>query len=937
MSVKGQSESSSSGSTGLNRVGSFMVHSKSASLVAGCKSIFQEQSTRLSQKHASELELIDDVRTFFKVKCTIEKDYCSSLTKLCTSHLTRKYPSFEVEKDSDFKSIYSVWQLYLEEEEKLSKFRATQFEQIANVYDSLKHIKSHKSSIGKKGIDNYLKKQQEELIASAVEIDKNRKLYFDEEHLAKQARDKEEKVKKRKGGIFSKFTHSESKKEKIGAHREASDIQSTMARNEYILALVAGNAHLEHYYSIDLPNLMQFLEDDVLDKCKGFMLNLLNSETTSLANASEALTGLVTALESTSAELTDKAFLAEQASNCLRDTLQFEFEPCDGDQIQTVSIEHNAELALQHEIAKWMSCFTKECRNLHKLNQQLTKCLNYQATGKKTVEVTGIGVVEIETRIDDIKQQLRKCDISRCKAEARLKAIKQAGMPIEDLEAIESQIASEMKQTSLDVDVAQPLSRTPSLRSTNISEGRVSSMENKSFSDDQQEYNSQEPTPEPNERYSSEPEPVESPVEKEPLQQTYSYETYDTNAGWGDYDANDAWAEPEPPQEESISTSPAPVLPYPTDDTSSSSPPPPVTSSSIPISSSDNPSIQNNYDSVNYEEQADYTVTVDVSQLVGRRVRALYPYEALNQDELSFEVDQILTVLSAADEAWVTAQNDKYQVGYIPAAYVVLADDDLPPPPPEANGYTIVEPNDSFNSTVSQNEPTITAPVETQDSSKDDQDFNSKPQIENADHIQNVKALYDYTATSEEEISFKEGDIFIVIEKSEDGWWLGEKDGVKGHFPSMLVIDADEYEEEEEDEEDEDKGDEQSYKAESPGSESVDSNELPMPTEGPPPPTFAPPKPAYLTPHQVVIIQPTPEIESRGTFGEDVDESGSASDQQKDSSETNGNNDENPNANIEQDNVTAAEESGIEVRVEFDADFSLAKPNKKTNDQGKNY
>lgn len=37
------------------------------------------------------------------------------------------------------------------------------------------------------------RKQQEELIASAVEIDKNRKLYFDEEHLAKQARDKEEK------------------------------------------------------------------------------------------------------------------------------------------------------------------------------------------------------------------------------------------------------------------------------------------------------------------------------------------------------------------------------------------------------------------------------------------------------------------------------------------------------------------------------------------------------------------------------------------------------------------------------------------------------------------------------------------------------------------------------------------------------------------------
>jgi len=36
-----------------------------------------------------------------------------------------------------------------------------------------------------------------------------------------------------------------------------------------------------------------------------------------------------------------------------------------------------------------------------------------------------------------------------------------------------------------------------------------------------------------------------------------------------------------------------------------------------------------------------------------------------------------------------------------------------------------------------------------------------------------------------------------------------------------------------------------------------------------PPPSFAPPKPAYLTPHQVVIIQPTPEIESKPPLGEE--------------------------------------------------------------------
>lgn len=60
------------------------------------------------------------------------------------------------------------------------------------------------------------------------------------------------------------------------------------------------------------------------------------------------------------------------------------------------------------------------------------------------------------------------------------------GMQIEDFEAVEQQIHSEMKQNSLDVDVGhQPLSRTPSLRSTNVaSEGRDSSQDGRTSSQD---------------------------------------------------------------------------------------------------------------------------------------------------------------------------------------------------------------------------------------------------------------------------------------------------------------------------------------------------------------------------------------------------------------------------------------------------------------------
>ena len=77
--------------------------------------------------------------------------------------------------------------------EKQAKQRLTQFEQLSSICEQLKTLRNHKVQITKKCLDTHLKKMQEEIIVSVSEIDKTRKLYFEEEHLAKQARDKEEK------------------------------------------------------------------------------------------------------------------------------------------------------------------------------------------------------------------------------------------------------------------------------------------------------------------------------------------------------------------------------------------------------------------------------------------------------------------------------------------------------------------------------------------------------------------------------------------------------------------------------------------------------------------------------------------------------------------------------------------------------------------------
>jgi hypothetical protein len=50
-----------------------------------------------------------------------------------------------------------------------------------------------------------------------------------------------------------------------------------------------------------------------------------------------------------------------------------------------------------------------------------------------------------------------------------------------------------------------------------------------------------------------------------------------------------------------------------------------------------------------------------------------------------------------------------------------------------------------------------------------------------------VTALYDYDATTEDELSFKEGDQIVVIQKDQGGWWEGELRGKRGWIPANYV------------------------------------------------------------------------------------------------------------------------------------------------------
>lgn len=50
-----------------------------------------------------------------------------------------------------------------------------------------------------------------------------------------------------------------------------------------------------------------------------------------------------------------------------------------------------------------------------------------------------------------------------------------------------------------------------------------------------------------------------------------------------------------------------------------------------------------------------------------------------------------------------------------------------------------------------------------------------------------VRGLFDYVATCDTELSFKEGDILTITEQDESGWWYAEVDGRAGFVPQNYV------------------------------------------------------------------------------------------------------------------------------------------------------
>lgn len=166
-------------------------------------------------------------------------------------------------------------------------------------------------------------------------------------------------------------------------------------------------------------------------------------------------------------------------------------------------------------------------------------------------------------------------------------------------------------------------------------------------------------TPEP-EQYVRDYDPDEDSDEQATPAPAYNaYETTgwsDPSAGWTNEPA--AWTAPTETSAPAANTSSIPVVNEPLANVS------PVPSFSDmdekkqeTAASDEQEWRQEASDEAVYADSGDAGATVDGTQMVGKICRAVYAYQAQNEDELEVAEEEQLTIISASDQDWVTAQN----------------------------------------------------------------------------------------------------------------------------------------------------------------------------------------------------------------------------------------------------------------------------------------
>lgn len=404
------------------------------------KNIQVEQMTKLQAKHQAECDLLEDMRTFSQKKAAIEREYAQGIQKLASQYLKREWPGIKTDERNDYRSMYPVWKSFLEGTMQVAQTRINICENYKNfISEPARTVRSLKEQQLKRCVDQ-LTKIQAELQETVKDLAKGKKKYFETEQMAHAVREKADIEAKSKLSLFQSRISLQKASVKLKARRSECNSKATHARNDYLLTLAAANAHQDRYYQTDLVNIMKALDGNVYDHLKDYLIAFNRTELETCQAVQNTFQFL---LETSSKVVRDynlQLFLQENA--VFHKPQPFQFQPCDSDTSRQLESETGTteEHSLNKEARKWATRVAREHKNIVHQQRVLDDLECHGAA------VSDQSRSELEQKIDEARENIRKAEIIKLKAEARLDLLKQIGVSVDTwLKSAMNQVMEELE------------------------------------------------------------------------------------------------------------------------------------------------------------------------------------------------------------------------------------------------------------------------------------------------------------------------------------------------------------------------------------------------------------------------------------------------------------------------------------------------------------
>nr|XP_046182319.1 F-BAR and double SH3 domains protein 2-like [Oncorhynchus gorbuscha] len=398
-----------------------------------------EQISRLHIKHQTECDLLEDLRTFSQKKAAIERDYAQALQKLSNQYLKREWPASLPEEPTEHRNMYTVWKAYLEGTVHVTQSRITACENYRNqVSDPAKTARLQKEHQLRKCIDQ-LTLVQAELQDSVKELAKTRKKYQETETMAQAVRDKAEQDAKSKLSLFQSRSSLQRASVKLKAKRSECNSKANHARNDYLLTLAAANAHQQRYYDTDLIDCIKVLDGGIYEQVKDYLVSLSQTELEAYQAVHDTFNVVLDSSNGVTQDFQQQQFV--QHNPVFHSAPAILFQPSDTDKVGQLhkqsgtAEEHN----LDKEARKWATRVAREHKSIIHSQRALEDYRTQQGPSEQNCS-------ELELKMEAARENLRRAETVKLKAEARLALLREAGITVETwLKSAMNQVMEELE------------------------------------------------------------------------------------------------------------------------------------------------------------------------------------------------------------------------------------------------------------------------------------------------------------------------------------------------------------------------------------------------------------------------------------------------------------------------------------------------------------